>query len=92
MKVKVLEAFALGVPVVTTAEGVEGIPAEDGVHAGVCEDDEGLAARAVALLLDPARQNRQRAAARALVERHCGPGATLDAVERLHAAVAGTGP
>ena len=26
--------------------------------------------------------------ARALVERHCGPGPTVDAVERLHAAVA----
>lgn len=92
MKVKVLEAFALGVPLVTTAEGVEGIPAEDGVHSGVCEDDEGLADRTVELLLDPARQNRQRAAARALVERHCGPGPTVDAVERLYAAVAGAGP
>lgn len=89
MKVKVLEAFALGVPVVTTSEGVEGIPAEDGVHAGVCEDDDGLAARTVELLCDPGRQNRQRAAARALLERHCGPGPTVAAVERLHAAVAG---
>ena len=34
MKIKVLEALALGVPVVTTSEGVEGLPAEDGVHAG----------------------------------------------------------
>jgi glycosyltransferase involved in cell wall biosynthesis len=87
MKVKVLEAFALGVPVVTTAEGVEGIPAEDGVHAGVCEDDEGLVTRTVELLRDPCRQNRQRAAARALVERHCGPGPTVDAVEAVYSRV-----
>ncbi len=32
MKVKVLEALASGVPVVTTHQGVEGLPAEDGVQ------------------------------------------------------------
>jgi glycosyltransferase involved in cell wall biosynthesis len=85
MKVKVLETLALGVPVVTTTEGVEGLPAEDGVHAGVCEDDVGLVERTVRLLTDPAAQNRQRAAGRALVESHCGPGPTLDAVEAIYA-------
>jgi glycosyltransferase involved in cell wall biosynthesis len=89
MKVKVLEALGFGVPVVTTSEGVEGIPAEDGVHAGVCEDDAGLIDRAVELLLDPARQNRQRAAGRALLESHCGPKPTVDAVERLYASILG---
>jgi glycosyltransferase involved in cell wall biosynthesis len=89
MKVKVLEAFALGLPVVTTGEGVEGIPAVDGVHAGVCEDDAGLAERAVRLLTDRERANRQRAAARTLLEQHCGPKPTLDAVEREYGRVAG---
>ena len=49
MKVKILESFGFGVPVVTTSEGVEGLPAVDGVHAGVCEDDAGLIDRAVEL-------------------------------------------
>lgn len=84
MKIKVLEAMAFGVPVVTTSEGVEGIPALDGVHAGVCEDDAGLIDRAVALLHDPALRNRQRRAARALLEAHCGPTPTLDAVENIY--------
>jgi glycosyltransferase involved in cell wall biosynthesis len=84
MKVKVLESFGFGVPVVTTSEGVEGLPAVDGVHAGVCEDDAGLIDRAVELLRDPARQNRQRAAARALLESHCGPKPTVDAIERIY--------
>ena len=53
MKIKILEAMASGVPVVTTSEGVEGLPAVDGVHAGVCEDDAGLIDRTVALLEDP---------------------------------------
>ncbi len=85
MKVKILEAFAYGVPVVTTSEGVEGIPAEDGVHAYICEDDAGLIERAVALLNDPARQENQRTAARALLETHCSPAATLDKLEACYA-------
>jgi glycosyltransferase involved in cell wall biosynthesis len=84
MKIKILEAMAFGVPVVTTSEGVEGIPAQDGVHAGVCEDDAGLIERTVALLEDPDRQNRQRHAARALLESHCGPKPTLDAIESIY--------
>jgi hypothetical protein len=87
MKVKVLEALAYGVPVVTTAEGVEGLPAADGVHAGVCEDDAGLIDRTVRLLADPAAANRQRAAGRALLESHCGPGPTVDRVEQVYARV-----
>ena len=85
MKIKVQEAMAYGVPVVTTREGIEGLPAEDGVHAGVCDDDDGLIDRTVALLGDVARQNRQRQAARRLIETHCAPGATLDALEGVYA-------
>ena len=89
MKVKVLEAFGYGVPVVTTSEGAEGIPALDGVHAGVCEDDAGLIDRTVHLLTDSAAQNRQRALARTLLEEHCGPGPTVDGVERVYAELMG---
>jgi glycosyltransferase involved in cell wall biosynthesis len=85
MKIKVLEALAYGIPVVTTSEGVEGIPAVDGVHAGLAEDDAGLIERTVHLLQDPAAQNRQRAAGRTLLESHCGPRPTLDALEAVYA-------
>ena len=84
MKIKILEAFGYGIPVVTTSEGVEGLPAVDGIHAGVCEDDAGLIDRAVALLEDPAAQNRQRWAARELLESHCGPKPTVDAIEEIY--------
>ncbi len=84
MKVKVLEALALGVPVVTTAEGVEGLPAEDGIHASICDEDAGLIERTVRLLNDRDAQNRQRAAGRALLEKHCGPGPTLDGMEHIY--------
>ena len=84
MKIKILEALGYGVPVVTTSEGVEGLPAEDGVHAGVCEDDAGLIDRTVELLSDPNRRNRQRAAGRALFESHCGPRSTVDGIEAMY--------
>ena len=84
MKVKVLEAFALGVPVVTTAEGVEGIEAVDGVHAGVCEDDAGLIDRAVALLEDADLRERRRVAARALLESTVSPDVVLDRLEEVY--------
>jgi glycosyltransferase involved in cell wall biosynthesis len=88
MKVKVLEAFALGTPVVTNADGIEGLPALDGTHAGVAEDDAGLVGRAVALLRGPALRQSRRLAARALLESHCGPGPTVDAVEAVHESIA----
>lgn len=87
MKVKILEALGYGIPVVTTSEGVEGLPAVDGLHAGICEDDAGLIDRAVRLLQDPEAQNRQRLAARALLETHCGPKPTVDAIEGIYANV-----
>jgi glycosyltransferase involved in cell wall biosynthesis len=84
MKVKVLEAFAYGVPVVTTTEGVEGLPAQDQIHAGICDHDGGLIERTVGLLTDVARQERQRRAARSLVEVHCSPHTVLDCLEESY--------
>lgn len=87
MKVKVLEALAQGTPVVTTRDGVEGLPARDGVHAGICDDDAGLVERTVALLRSPELRRARRLAGRELLERTCGPGPSVDALERVYAAV-----
>jgi glycosyltransferase involved in cell wall biosynthesis len=84
MKIKILEALALGIPVVTTREGVEGLPASDGIHAGICDDDAGLIERTVRLLRDPCACNRQRDQGRLLLERHCGPKSTVDAIEAIY--------
>jgi glycosyltransferase involved in cell wall biosynthesis len=84
MKLKVMEAFALGVPVVTNSEGAEGLPAVDGVHAGICDNDEGLITRAVELLSDPAQQQRYKRAARAMIETHCHPRIVLDRLESVY--------
>ena len=69
MKVKVLEAMACGVPVVTTPVGAEGIAPTDGVV--VCESDEEIVERAVGLLSDRDERIARGAAARAaFFERH----------------------
>lgn len=52
IKIKTLEAMAYGVPVVTTAEGVEGLEDVKGAPDPVEDDDEALAAAATALLDD----------------------------------------
>jgi glycosyltransferase involved in cell wall biosynthesis len=62
MKVKVLEALASGVPVVTTREGAEGIAENDGVL--VRESDDDLARATLELLGDPAARRQRGLAAR----------------------------
>jgi glycosyltransferase involved in cell wall biosynthesis len=88
MKVKVMESFALGVPVVTTSFGVEGLPAIDCVHAGIAEDDEGLIARTISLLRNEAARASQSVAARDLIATHCSPARTLGLLEDVYAQMA----
>jgi glycosyltransferase involved in cell wall biosynthesis len=78
VKVKVLEAMAYGVPVVTTGEGMEGVDGEDGVHGWIREDDDALAARIVGLLADEGQRRRMREAGRALVEARHAPQPVLE--------------
>lgn len=71
MKVKVLEAMASGVPVVTTPPGAEGVTANEGVI--VREEDDEIAAAAIRILEDAEERKRRGAAGReAFATRH-GP-------------------
>jgi len=84
MKIKIMEALAFGIPVVTTSEGIEGLAARDGIHVSICEEDEGLIERTVRLLENPKLQNQQRQAGRELLEQQCSPKVTLDATEKIY--------
>ena len=84
IKIKVVEAMALGTPVVTNSEGAEGLGLGDGVDAGLADDDAGLADRAAALLLEPTRRTRQRCAARERVADVCGARTVLDRLEAVY--------
>jgi polysaccharide biosynthesis protein PslH len=54
VRLKVLEAMAAGVPIVSTRVGLEGIAAEDGEHALVADAPTAFAAAVLRLLADPA--------------------------------------
>ena len=55
VRVKLLEAFAAGIPVVSTKVGAEGLAVEDGDFCALADDPAGFADRVVALLRDPER-------------------------------------
>jgi polysaccharide biosynthesis protein PslH len=76
-RLKILEAMALGVPVVATRKGAEGLEVVDREHILLADSPSAFAARVTELLADPALQSRLRANARRLVEtrydwRHLG--------------------
>ncbi len=54
VRVKLLEAFASGIPVVSTIIGAEGLARVDGEFCALADDPAGFAAKAVQLLEDPA--------------------------------------
>ena len=68
-RLKILEAMALGRPVVSTPLGCEGLAVEDGKHLLIADDAEGFAAAVARLLTDRALATRLILVARALVER-----------------------
>jgi len=64
-RIKILEAFALGVPVLSTAVGIEGLPARDGEHYRAFETPQQGSAALAGVLAGQGESQRQ--AARALV-------------------------
>jgi len=73
MKGKVIEALACGVPVVTTAVGVQGLLVVSGEQLLLADDPEGFAAAVVSLLRDPVRAREVGLAGQRYVAGVCGP-------------------
>ena len=69
-RLKILEAMALGRPVVSTRIGAEGLLVEDGVHLLLADTEEDFADAVLRLLGDAGLRERLAVAGRALVERH----------------------
>ncbi|SRR6266545_500198 len=65
-RLKVLEALALGTPVISTSKGIEGLALEDGRHALVADSPSDFAAATVKLLGQPELRVRLAAAGRQL--------------------------
>jgi glycosyltransferase involved in cell wall biosynthesis len=84
VKVKILEAMAWGIPIVTTRDGVEGIEAVDGVHCFVAEENELFAKRVVELLRDGELRREFRQRARSLIEEQHSPRPVVDRLEGVY--------
>jgi sugar transferase (PEP-CTERM/EpsH1 system associated) len=68
-RLKILEAMAMGVPVVSTTIGAEGIDGADGEHFRIADGPEAFAQAVLELIGDTQLALRIRARARQLVER-----------------------
>lgn len=79
---KVLEAMAVGTPVVTTPQVASALAARDGEHLLLGADATALAAAASTVLRDPARGRALAKAAHGLVMRRYTWEASADAVEQ----------
>jgi glycosyltransferase involved in cell wall biosynthesis len=67
-RIKILEALALGLPVVSTAKGCEGLAVEDGRHLMIRDDAEAFAAAVKMVVSDHALSDSLRQNGRILVE------------------------
>ncbi len=70
VRVKLLEAFAAGIPVVSTVVGAEGLAQKDGEFCALADDPAGFAARVLALFSDPDAAAEMAVRARAEVEQN----------------------
>ncbi|MEX0789007.1 MAG: glycosyltransferase [Anaerolineales bacterium] len=85
MRVRILEAMARGMPVVTTSIGREGIDARPGEDLLVEDSPEGFAAQVVNVLRDPALQARLAKGGRRLAEVRYDWRAVLKGLDRAYA-------
>ena len=71
-RLKVLEAMAMQVPIVSTRTGIEGIDCIDGKHVFVAEDTKDFVSKLLKLLDNPTLGAQLATAGRSLVEQHYG--------------------
>jgi glycosyltransferase involved in cell wall biosynthesis len=88
-RVKIIEAFAHGVPVVSTTLGAEGLEVRDGVHLLLADTAEELAGACARLLDDATLRAALIASGRRCFEEHYGAAQADDAVRQVAESVAG---
>ena len=83
VRVKMLEGFRAGMPVVTTPDGAFGLPLTDGAEALVAGDPDGFAERVSRLVDDEPLRQRIREGGYTYLERHHSLGAAQDIMRRV---------
>jgi glycosyltransferase involved in cell wall biosynthesis len=92
-RLKALEAFASGLPVVSTTKGVEGLGVRDGEHVLIADTAEAMAAQVARLAADAPLRRRLADAAFALVQQRFSWDAVGARVQgALHALVGSSRP
>lgn len=89
MRVKIIDAWAWALPVVSTAIGAEGIAVRPGTDALVADTPAGFAEACILLLTDPELRARVAAAGRAAVQRRYNVATAYRALEAIYAGVPG---
>jgi glycosyltransferase involved in cell wall biosynthesis len=84
MRVKVLEAIALGTPIVAAPRAVRGLPLDAIDAVAVADGDEAFAATVLDLLADDARREQLARDARMWAERWLAPEAVADRYDDLY--------
>jgi glycosyltransferase involved in cell wall biosynthesis len=87
-RLKLLEAFAHGVPVVASPVAAAGLEVSDGRHLLLAEDPDGAAAAIEAIVADPALAPRLTADARALVRDRYSTGVVIPQIREFFARAA----
>jgi len=82
-RIKAFEAMAMGLPVVSTTIGIEGLDVDHGTHFLRADGAEALASATLQLLADGALRLRLSRAARALVEARFGHRVAAEVFERI---------
>jgi glycosyltransferase involved in cell wall biosynthesis len=90
-RLKILEALAAGVPVVSTTVGAEGLELEPGRHLAVADTPEGLAGEVVRCVLAPGPAREMAARGRRVVLDRYEWDALADKLEQVWQEVAGGG-
>ncbi len=83
-RLKILEALAMGKPVVTTKIGCEGLGVTDGEHLKVADDPQLFAEETARLLADRKLAAELGRSGRALAERDYSWGVIVDRLEQFH--------
>jgi glycosyltransferase involved in cell wall biosynthesis len=84
IKVKLLQALALGLPVVTTPEGAEGIGLQHGKDALIAPDAAGCAELCLRVLEDPSLAEALGKAGRALAQQRFNVPAMVERLEQIY--------
>lgn len=82
MKGKVVEALSMGLPIVTTSFGAQGLEAQDGRHMRIADDAQMFAEHVIDLLTAPSLAESMGNAGKELVAERCGPESIKNLLQR----------